>query len=58
MLVVAGLEYLQAGHAPAAAPAEAEASGEEDADDEGDDAEDLADAGEDYLSDQGFDRRS
>ena len=60
MLVVAGLEYLLAGHAPAAAPVEAEASGKEDADDEGDgdDAEDLADAGEDYLSDQGFDRRS
>ncbi|NBS58577.1 MAG: hypothetical protein EBS65_16340 [Betaproteobacteria bacterium] len=60
MLVVAGLEYLLAGHAPAAAPVEAEGSGKEDADDEGDgdDAEDLADAGEDYLSDQGFDRRS
>ncbi len=58
MLVVSGLDYLKAGHAPAAAPAEAEASGEEDADDEGDDAEDLADAGEVYLSDQGFDRRS
>lgn len=60
MLVVAGLEYLQAGHAPAAVPVETEASGEENADDEGDgdDADDLADAGEDYLEQQGFDRRS
>ena len=58
MLIVAGLEYLQSGPAPAAAPAEVEASGDEDKDDEGDDADDLAEAGEDYLSEQGFDRRS
>lgn len=58
MLLVAGLEYLQSAPSPAAAPAEAEAAGDEDTDNEGDDAEDLAEAGEDYLEQQGFDRRS
>ncbi len=54
MLVVAGLEFIQSGPGPAAAAVEAEASADED----GDASEDLAEAGEDYLSEQGFDRRS
>jgi hypothetical protein len=59
MLVAAGLEYLFG--APAAAhPAETESAagqkGDGEDDEESDD--DLGEAGEDYLSEQGFDRRS
>lgn len=59
MLVAAGLEYLF--DAPAAAnPAETESAtgqkGDGGDDEESDD--DLGEAGEDYLSEQGFDRRS
>ncbi|MBS0336064.1 MAG: hypothetical protein JSS40_04500 [Proteobacteria bacterium] len=58
MLIAAGLEYIQSGPGPATATVEAAASpgGETDEDDE--EHEDLAEAGEDYLSEQGFDRRS
>lgn len=58
MLVAAGLEYLFG--TPAAAESESAAGGKgdgEDEDDEGSD-DDLGEAGEDYLSEQGFDRRS
>ena len=61
MLITAGLEYLQSGHGASAGtkehkPAALEAEGA-DADSEDHD-EDLGEAGEDYLSEQGFDRRS
>lgn len=58
MLLVAGLEYLRSSPSVAHAPAEAEASPNEEEEDESDDTEDLAEAGEDYLEQQGFDRRS
>jgi hypothetical protein len=70
LLTAAGLEYILSGPRPAGAPAaEASAgdideklsdedrSGDDGADDDGSD-DDLGDAGEDYLNDQGFDRRS
>lgn len=64
MLIAAGLEYIASGPSAEPAPkAESEAgtsedreAGEEDSDDGA--GEDLGEAGEDYLSDQGFDRRS
>ena len=62
MLIAAGLEYISSG--PGAGPqpqAEPAAETEEDheaRDDDSDDRPDLGEAGEDYLSDQGFDRRS
>jgi hypothetical protein len=63
MLIAAGLEYILSGLGAAAASGEAEPAAapaenkerELDSDDAG---EDLGEAGEDYLSDQGFDRRS
>ena len=64
MLIAAGLEYILSAPGPTVA-AEPEASeakpdddegGEDGSDDRSDD--DLGEAGEDYLSDQGFDRRS
>ena len=64
MLIAACLEYIATGpraegatqvETGAEAPADREA-GEDDSDDAA--GEDLGDAGEDYLSDQGFDRRS
>lgn len=62
MLIAAGLEYISSGHgAVTAMQAEPEAETEEDreaGDGDSDDSSDLAEAGEDYLSDQGFDRRS
>ena len=60
MQVAAGLEYVMSGHALPTAAAEPEASAEEGEGDAGDGDEDadLAEAGEDYLSEQGFDRRS
>jgi hypothetical protein len=58
MLIAAGLEYIQSGPGPAAAAVEAAASPEEEADEDGDGNEDLAEAGEDFLSEQGFDRRN
>ena len=59
MLVAAGLEYLFG--SPAAAPAaesESAAEGKGDGEDDEGSEDDLGEAGEDYLSDQGFDRRS
>ncbi len=62
MLIAAGLEFISSGPgAGMAAQAEAadESEGREEAGDEdSDDSADLGEAGEDYLSDQGFDRRS
>ena len=62
MLIAAGLEYIFGGHAATTGvPAEEiegaaqEGAGEGDEEDPGDD---LAEAGEDYLSEQGFDRRN
>ncbi len=66
MLLAAGLEYILSSPGPAdVAEAEAasepkepgEVSNNNDDDDDGS-GDDLGDAGEDYLSDQGFDRRS
>ncbi len=62
MLIAAGLEYISSGPG-AGTPVEAEPAGEseehrEAGDDDSDDSPDLAEAGEDYLSEQGFDRRS
>lgn len=55
MLIAVGLEYLQTAPGAEQAPALSQAAeGEED--DESED--DLGEAGEDYLSEQGFDRRS
>ncbi len=62
MLIAAGLEYLFCGNGAAGATTESAAAeaapedGERDSDEDADD--DLAEAGEDYLSEQGFDRRS
>ena len=64
MLIAAGLEYLFSGPGAAAIgqaepAAEAEEQGEsKDAAADEDPGDDLGEAGEDYLSDQGFDRRS
>lgn len=66
MLIAAGLEYIQSGPGPVAAAVQSEATASEgvdkraDEDGDGDDdaGEDLAEAGEDYLSEQGFDRRN
>lgn len=64
MLVAAGLEYILSGLGAAASAGEAEVAPRAD-DEEGEDqslsddgVEDLGDAGEDYLEQQGFDRRS
>jgi len=59
MLVAAGLEYLfgaPAAPGPVESGAGQKGDGEDEDDEESDD--DLGEAGEDYLSDQGFDRRS
>ncbi|MFM9972755.1 MAG: hypothetical protein ACKVQK_30630 [Burkholderiales bacterium] len=64
MLITAGLEFIlsglgaeaAAGHAEPA-PSEKTDSGEE-KDADGDEVDDLGEAGEDYLNDQGFDRRN
>jgi hypothetical protein len=58
MLIAAGLEYIQSRPGPAAVVVETEASAGEETDEDGDESQDLAEAGEDYLSEQGFDRRS
>ena len=65
MLVVAGLEYIMSGLGATAAAGEAEPArreaekGDTEAEPLRDDGvEDLGDAGEDYLEQQGFDRRS
>ncbi len=65
MLIAAGLEFILSGLGATAAageaePARKEADGEDaEADELRDDGvEDLGDAGEDYLEQQGFDRRS
>ncbi len=58
LIVATGLEYMHGGHAQPASADDAEASGEDDKrDEEEDEDQDLAEAGEDYLSEQGFDRR-
>jgi hypothetical protein len=62
MLIAVGLEYIQSGPGAAASAARDEADesakgSSEEGDDDDQDA-DLAEAGEDYLSEQGFDRRS
>ncbi len=65
MLIAAGLEYILSGSGagtpveagPAAEPADSEGQ-RGDGDEDSDDSPDLAEAGEDYLSEQGFDRRS
>ena len=62
MLIAAGLEYIFGGHAATTGvPTEeiegAAQEGSREADDE-EFGEDLAEAGEDYLSGQGFDRRN
>jgi hypothetical protein len=57
MLVAAGLEYLFG--APAAAVETESAAGQKgDGEDDEESDDDLGEAGEDYLSEQGFDRRS
>lgn len=56
LLVAAGLEYLFG--APAAAESESAAGRKGDDDDDEESDDDLGEAGEDYLSEQGFDRRS
>ncbi|MBL8386479.1 MAG: hypothetical protein JNM90_25570 [Burkholderiales bacterium] len=64
LVIAAGLEYLQGRHAGAGAVAAVDDGddADADADDGGDEedarADDLGDAGEDWLGDQGFDRRS
>lgn len=61
MLIAAGLEYVLCGRAAPAPAAEVEAAPGKnpvDADEDEDTGEDLAEAGEDYLSEQGFERRS
>ena len=63
MLIAAGLEYILSGIGAAAAAGEAEpaaapAENTERELDSDDASDDLGDAGEDYLNDQGFDRRS
>lgn len=61
MLIAAGLEYILSGLGATAAAGDAEPAAEEDPDEDhvGDDvSDDLGEAGEDYLSEQGFDRRS
>lgn len=58
LVVAAGLEYLL-GRLGAAGASAGERGGEGEEDDAaGDDDEDLGDAGEDWLGEQGFDRRS
>jgi hypothetical protein len=58
MLTTAGLEFILSGlGATAAAGEEEKAVKESDDDDDGED-KDLGEDGEDYLNDQGFDRRS
>ena len=56
MLIAAGLEYILSGPGAETLAAPEPIVSPEDADDNGDD--DLGEAGEDYLSEQGFDRRS
>jgi hypothetical protein len=63
MLIAAGLEFISSGpgagtHAQAEAADESEEDRGEGEDEDADDSADLGEAGEDYLSDQGFDRRS
>jgi hypothetical protein len=62
MLIAAGLEYISAGPGGAtemqAEPAAETEEQRQTGDDDSDDSPDLGDAGEDYLSDLGFDRRS
>ena len=62
MQIAAGLEFILSGHAKASAveapePSAAERNEKDDDDDE-QSLEDLGEAGEDYLNEQGFDRRS
>lgn len=65
LLIAAGLEYIFSGNGAAPAAVEAEMAGSAGAGDDGRDSDeddgaqtDLAEAGEDYLSEQGFDRRN
>ena len=66
MLIAAGLEYISSGPGasaqiqaePAEETEERGDTGDEDSEDLSDDSADLGETGEDYLSDQGFDRRS
>ncbi|MEO8204234.1 MAG: hypothetical protein ABI630_10240 [Betaproteobacteria bacterium] len=62
MLIAAGLEYISsvpgAGNQVEAEPARESEERREAGDDDSGDSPDLAEAGEDYLSEQGFDRRS
>lgn len=57
MLIAAGLEYILGRLGPEAT-AGSSTSAEADEHDGDDDQEDLGEAGEDYLGEQGFDRRS
>ena len=62
MLIAAGLEYISSGPG-AGTPMQPESATETEEDreageDDPDESPDLAEAGEDYLSEQGFDRRS
>ena len=57
MLIAAGLEYILSGLG-ATATAGGDDAAEDEEPDSGDEDEDLGEAGEDFLGDQGFDRRS
>lgn len=60
MLIAAGLEYIVSTPGAAAVPETHTTAKSEDDGEDSDDlaSDDLGEAGEDYLSDQGFDRRS
>ncbi len=59
MLIAAGLEYILSGLGAAAAAGDAEPAPAPEEDQDSDaEGEDLGEAGEDYLNEQGFDRRS
>lgn len=61
MLITAGLEYIHSGyaaHAGAKEPAPTDVAVDEGESDDDGPGDDLGEAGEEYLSDHGFDRRS